>query len=172
MIYDSGSILEKETAKIIPDGFNSNNDENDSMDSRSDDKGPEPEAVVYAEIGEHHYLFVMLERVSGIAVFTIDDPTAPKFEQYVHSRIFDGVAKDGTAGDLGPESGVFISAEDSPTDDALLVVANEVSGTTTIYKVSPPDKDEDEDDTSSAALWRGNLAVMLLALPSFFVINM
>lgn len=142
MVYDSGSILEDETAAIIPDGFNSNNDENNSMDSRSDDKGPEPEAVVYADIEGSSYLFVMLERVSGIAVFTVDDPTQPAFEQYVHSRLFDGVAEDGTAGDLGPESGVFIPAADSPTDDALLVVANEVSGTTTIYKLEIPSNDE------------------------------
>lgn len=167
MIYDSGSIIEDETAAIIPDDFNSNNDENDSMDSRSDDKGPEPEAVVYAAIGEHNYLFVMLERVSGIAVFTVDDPTEPVFEQYVHSRIFDGVAAEGTAGDLGPESGVFIPAADGPTDTDLLVVANEVSGTTTIYKVTVAE--EDSAGFSSAALWQGPLIAMLLALSSFFV---
>ena len=167
MVYDSGSILEDETAKIIPGGFNSNNDENDSMDSRSDDKGPEPEAVVFAAIGGHNYLFVMLERVSGIAVFVVDDPTAPTFEQYVHSRIFDGVAADGTAGDLGPESGVFIPAEDSPTDDALLVVANEVSGTTTIYTVVGEEHDHDDD---SSAVRKGGEVVAAMMF-SFFMMN-
>ena len=179
MIYDSGSALEDITASVIPDDFNSNNDENDSMDSRSDDKGPEPEAVVFAAIGEHSYLFVMLERVSGIAVFIVDDPTMPIFEQYLHSRIFDGVAAEGTAGDLGPESGVFIPAADSPTDDALLVVANEVSGTTTIYKVAevvptsaPTAAPAPAPTSSSAALWKGPLIVVLFAFSSFLVNSM
>lgn len=135
MVYDSGSILEEITADAIPANFNANNDENDSFDSRSDDKGPEPEAVVYANIHGHHYLFVLLERVSGIAVFCIDDPTKPTFDQFFHNRDFDGVPEEGTAGDLGPESGLFISEDDSPTGDALLIVANEVSGTTSIYRV-------------------------------------
>lgn len=40
MIYDSGSMLEKILKDEIPDYFNSNNDEQDSFDDRSDDKGP------------------------------------------------------------------------------------------------------------------------------------
>jgi hypothetical protein len=38
---------------------------------------------------------------------------------------------------LGPESIAFVSAEESPTGDALLVVGNEVSGTTAIFRVRP-----------------------------------
>ncbi|MFO7993586.1 MAG: choice-of-anchor I family protein, partial [Marinobacter sp.] len=43
-VFDSGSEFERITASLIPDNFNGQNDEN-SFDNRSDDKGPEPEAV-------------------------------------------------------------------------------------------------------------------------------
>ena len=40
------------------------------------------------------------------------------------------------AKDLGPEGVIFIDAKDSPTRSPLLVVANEVSGTVTLYSVT------------------------------------
>jgi hypothetical protein len=39
------------------------------------------------------------------------------------------------AGDLGPEAVLFIGADESPSGEALVVVAHEVSGTTTLYRV-------------------------------------
>jgi hypothetical protein len=41
-VYDSGDALERITAAAEPANFNSDNEANGSLDSRSDDKGPEP----------------------------------------------------------------------------------------------------------------------------------
>ena len=78
----------------------------------------------------------MLERIGGIVAFDIHDPSAPRFVEYVNNRVFSGDAVAGTAGDLGPEGIDFVPAEDSPTDQPLLVVGNEVSGTTTVYELT------------------------------------
>jgi hypothetical protein len=58
---------------------------------------------------------------------------------YVNTRDFTKDPKKdlATVGDLGPEASVFISAEESPTGKPLLVLGNEVSGTTAIFEVSP-----------------------------------
>jgi Ca2+-binding RTX toxin-like protein len=66
-------------------------------------------------------------------VYNITDPKTPEFVQYINNRDFSGDPEAGTAGDLGPEGLTFISAEDSPTGRPLLVVGNEVSGSTTVY---------------------------------------
>ncbi len=42
------------------------------------------------------------------------------------------------AGDLGPQGLVFIAAEDSPSGELLLAVANEISGTTTVHMLRIP----------------------------------
>ena len=138
LVFDSGSDFEQRTAELIPDDFNSTNNENDSFDNRSDDKGPEPEGVAIGHIGDRVYVFIGFERVGGIIVYDVTDAYQPTFVQYVNNRDFTGNAEEGTAGDLGPEGILFISAEDSPTGLPLLVTGNEVSGTTTIFTVTEP----------------------------------
>jgi len=75
-----------------------------------------------------------------VMVYDVTVPTSPRFIQYVNNKDFSGDAEAGTAGDLGPEGLLFIRAGDSPTRQPLLVVANEVSGTTTVYEISRMDK--------------------------------
>jgi Ca2+-binding RTX toxin-like protein len=133
LVFDSGDDFERITAELLPDEFNSDNDENDSLDSRSDAKGPEPEGVVTGVVDGRTYAFIGLERIGGIMVYDVTNPVSPSFVQYINTRDFEGNAEAGTAGDLGPEGLVFIAAEDSPTGRPLLAVANEVSGSTTLY---------------------------------------
>lgn len=178
-VFDSGDQFEQITAALLEEDFNSNDDEHPSGDSRSDDKGPEPEAVVVGEVGGHTFAFVGLERVGGIMVYEISNPFRPCFVQYVNNRDFgvefdigacedceddcvdecagdedvdecvaeciDDCVKENCPmagvggrdpGDLAAEGLLFISAEESP--DAvgpLLVVANEVSGSTSIFEI-------------------------------------
>jgi len=139
VLFDSGDQLEQITASALPGEFNSTNDENGSFDDRSDDKGPEPEALTLGRIGWRTYAFLGLERVGGVAVFDITNPFHVTFVQYLNNRDFSGDPVAGTAGDLGPEGMAFVSAEESPTGAPLLIVGNEVSGSTTIYEIEVVD---------------------------------
>jgi len=139
--YDTGSTIEEVTAALYPDDFNSTNDENDSFDNRSDDKGPEPETAVVGKAFGRQYAFVGLERIGGIMVFDVTQPEKEiRYVSYVNNRDFsvDDV-ESSEVGDLGPEGLFFIKEEDSPIGEPLLVVGNEVSGTTSIYQVERVD---------------------------------
>lgn len=136
LVFDTGSLFEDVTSRALSSAFNSNNDDNGSFDSRSDDKGPEPEGLEVAEIDGRAYVFVGLERVGGIVVLDLTDPRAPTFVEYVNPRDFSGSAARGSARDLGPEGLKFVPAAQSPTGRGLLFVANEISGTTSAYHVN------------------------------------
>ncbi|MFF0991351.1 choice-of-anchor I family protein [Kocuria nitroreducens] len=144
VVFDSGAQFEEITAERYPEFFNSNHTET-NFEGRSDDKGPEPEGVVVGEIDGHTYAFISLERIGGVMVYDITDPENAEFTTYVNNRDFtvsveDEIEEDPSAldraGDLGPEGLAFISAKDSPEGVPLLVVGNEVSGTTTAYEIT------------------------------------
>lgn len=129
------------TARNIPctDYFNSGHDEGNALDSRSDAKGPEPEGVAIGTLGEKTFAFIALERIGGIMVYDITNPEAPVWIDYLNSRDDWSTEDPGTvldtAGDLGPEGLVFVSAENSPNGMPMLIVGNEVSGTTSVYEI-------------------------------------
>lgn len=136
LVFDSGSEFERILAQRDPANFNSTNDENDSFDNRSDDKGPEPEGLALGTIKGQTYAFIGLERMGGIMVYNITNPESPRFVQYLNNRDFSVAdVSTGMAGDLGPEGFAFISAKDSPTGAPMLAVGNEISGTTTLYHI-------------------------------------
>ena len=136
LVWDSGDDLEQLTAAALPAHFNADNaGSNNNRDNRSDNKGPEPEGLVVGKAYGRTYAFVGLERIGGVVVCDITDPTAPRWITYVNNRDFSQAPDSGLAGDLGPEGLVFIRAEDSPNGSPLLIVANEISGTTTVFQV-------------------------------------
>ena len=135
-VFDSGSDFERITAERLGTHFN-NNDDASKGDSRSDDKGPEPEALAIGQVRDRTYAFIGLERTGGIMMYDITVPDQAFFVDYVHNRSFDvDVSKSPEmGGDLSPEGMAVIAANDSPTGKALLVVGNEVSGSTAIYQL-------------------------------------
>ncbi len=150
LVFDSGDAIEQflasDECKLgtqrtlnCQDYFNSGHDEGNAFDSRSDAKGPEPEGLTLGHLGDKTFLFLGLERMGGVLVYDITDPTAPQRVDYLNTRD-DWTTDDpgsvlAAAGDLGPEGLVFIPAADAPGGTALLVVGNEVSGTTSVYEV-------------------------------------
>lgn len=142
-VYDSGDLFEKITASVYPANFNSDNDEN-SFDTRSDNKGPEPEAVTTGRVKGRTYAFIGLERMGGIMVFDVTDPYEPAFVQYSNNRDYN---IDPAGPDSAPEILVFVPKYKSPNRKPLLLAANEVSGTVTIYKIG-----NQSDDTTLSLL--------------------
>lgn len=144
VVFDSAGMVEEAIVDLIEAGelpraaFNATNDETPSFDNRSDDKGPEPEYVTIGQVGPHVFAFLGLERIGGVMTFDVTDPQKVRFVDYANNRNWD-VAVDGEyvegMGDLGAEGVEFVAAEDSPSGVPLVIVANEVSGSTSVFDV-------------------------------------
>lgn len=129
LVWDSGDQLEQLTTALPNVPFNAGHTAADTaLDNRSDNKGPEPEGVAVARFGQKTYAFVGLERVGGVMVYDVSDPAAPTHVSYLNSR-------DQGTGDRGPEGLTVVPAADSPTGEPLLIVGNEVSGTTVVHRI-------------------------------------
>ena len=96
-IFDSGDEFERE---MLARGLWAEN--------RSDDKGPEPEAVVFGEVGGTPLLFVGLERTNAIMIYNVSNPAAPVLEDVIDVETESGV------GARGPEGLQFIPAAQQP----------------------------------------------------------
>ncbi|TKE91973.1 alkaline phosphatase [Vibrio kanaloae] len=145
LVFDSGDDFARIVLDQDPANFNSTNDNNQSGDDRSDDKGVEPEAIEVAEINGKHYVFIGLERQGGIMVYDVTQPKNASFISYLNNRDFtqpvctkvdeDGDCDNDTynskAGDLGPESIKYFTR----SGNHFIAVGNEVSGSTSVYRV-------------------------------------
>ncbi|MEZ8698694.1 choice-of-anchor I family protein [Vibrio lentus] len=145
LVFDSGDDFARIVLEQDPANFNSTNDNNQSGDDRSDDKGVEPEAIEVAEINGKQYAFIGLERQGGIMVYDVTQPKSARFISYLNNRDFTQpvctkVDEDGDcdndiynskAGDLGPESIKYFSR----SGNHFIAVGNEVSGSTSVYRV-------------------------------------
>ena len=132
LVYDSGDELEQFTAALYPDNFNASND-NQDLKNRSDDKGPEPEAITTGSILKAPYMFLGLERIGGVAIYDMANPAAPVMVDYDNTRDFTFEPELDPTGDYGPEGLLFIPGNKSPNGRNLLVASNEVSGSIAIY---------------------------------------
>ena len=93
-------------------------------DTRSDNKGPEPEGITVGTVGGRTYAFVALERGGGgVMAFDVTNPTAVTFADYFRKP-----------GDVSPEGVLFVSAADSPNGQELLIASHEVSNTLTVFE--------------------------------------
>lgn len=133
VVFDSGDDIGRITASVHGEAFNNNEDENEG-DTRSDDKGAEPEALTIGTIDERTFAFIGLERMGGIMVYDITNPYDVQFEDYFYNRgVIEGAD---ITGDLAPEGMVFVPAEQSATGEALLIIGNEISGSIAVWQIA------------------------------------
>jgi DNA-binding beta-propeller fold protein YncE len=140
LVWDSGDMIEQITASIqrrLVDEespirpFNTNRTGSATWDSRSDDKGPEPEGIAVGTAWGRTYAFVGLERQHGIVVFDVTNPHAPSFVQLIATTGYTGLFD----GDTSPEGLEFVPAGISGGPNPLLIVAYEGSGSTRVFEL-------------------------------------
>ena len=141
LVFDTGSQIEETLARLLPGSFNSDNAENDSFDDRSDAKGPEPEAVSVAKIGERTLAFLALERIGGVMIYDVSVPKNTQYVGYVNGRNFE-VPFDEDDSDAqtlaavresGPEKITMIAPDDHPIGKWVMVVSQESTGSISFY---------------------------------------
>ncbi|WP_292008308.1 choice-of-anchor I family protein [Chryseobacterium sp.] len=130
IVYDSGDQFERYIAAHHADLFNADNESN-TPKSRSRAKGPEPEGVALATISGQTFAFITLERTGGVMVYNITDPNNVTFTDYKNPR-----STSAYGGDNGPEGIIYIAPENTTTGKGYIIVANEISGTLSMYEVA------------------------------------
>jgi 2',3'-cyclic-nucleotide 2'-phosphodiesterase (5'-nucleotidase family) len=149
--------LEAELFSRDPQRHNSNDGGlKSAFDARSDDKGPEPEAVAVTTLSDGTVIAVAgMERQNGVIVVDITNPLSPQVIRYIN---------DSDAGLISPETVTIVDAPDSPTGSVIAIVGYEgnidddVAGGFGAYEINPPSfrlqvlhASDMEADTSSIA---------------------
>jgi hypothetical protein len=152
LAFDTGSMIEQYVAANDATTFNMNDGAIDEFDKRSDDKGPEPEALAFGSIDGRDYLFLGNERQNGIFQFDITDLENVSIAGYFNTA---SSTLDAGGPFISPETIQFIASANSPTGENLLVVGYEgtgSNGSVAVYSVVP------EPSTLAALL--GGLGLM------------
>ncbi len=136
LIFDSGPQFELITALQSPETFNTDDSPDAGFESRSPERGPEPEAIAAGQIGDQTYAFIGMERTSSIVVYNITDPANAAPVGYASRRNAVGQFAPNDPGDAAPESIVFVPASDSPIGEPMLIICNEWSGTVTFWRIA------------------------------------
>ncbi|WP_411812318.1 choice-of-anchor I family protein [Chryseobacterium scophthalmum] len=131
IVYDSGDRFERYIAANHPLIFNADNEANGAK-NRSRAKGPEPEGVTLGTIAGQTFAFITLERTGGVMVYNVTNPNNVTFVDYKHSR-----STSAFGGDNGPEGITYIPPANMNNGKGYVVVANEISGTLSMYEVIP-----------------------------------
>jgi hypothetical protein len=161
LVFDSKDLFEQITSTHPEFGaiFNASNSAGTpTLKNRSDDKGPEPEGIAVQEINGKPYAFIGLERIGGVLVFNIADPTSPVYVGYYNNR------STTVAGpDLGTEGIITIPAEISPNGNTLVILANEISSTLSIYQINTcAELSGAEITASSETICQGDIAELTI----------
>ncbi|MEM6259949.1 MAG: choice-of-anchor I family protein [Planctomycetota bacterium] len=128
-IFDSGSDFAFITADALPDQFNGQDNDSMNADKRSAERGSEPEGLAITEINGRRLCAIGLERVGGVMLYDLTDPTRPVFLQYIHSAQMHGSASS------RPEGMTWIKPSETNGGKAFLVVAYEGSGTIDLFEL-------------------------------------
>jgi hypothetical protein len=124
-VFDSASMIEQYVAANDPTTFNMNDGLTTKYDERSDDKGPEPEALAFGSIGGRDYVFVGAERQNGIFQFDITNLGNVTITNYFNTATS---SADSGGAFISPESIVFLDSASNPTGQNLLVIGYEGTG--------------------------------------------
>jgi 2',3'-cyclic-nucleotide 2'-phosphodiesterase (5'-nucleotidase family) len=106
-----------------------------AFDARSDDKGPEPEAVAVTTLANGTVIAVAgMERQNGVIVVDITNPASPQVIRYIN---------DSSKGLISPETVTIVDAANSPTGTTIAIVGyegiadNSVPGGVGVYEINP-----------------------------------
>ncbi|XP_048764908.2 mesenchyme-specific cell surface glycoprotein-like isoform X1 [Ostrea edulis] len=158
-MYDSGSDVEDTHAHARPDLFNANPKSKtvikETMDSRSDNKGPESESLAIGHDDNRLIVFLGNERPGSISIYSFNgNMTTPNFESVYwdipNSEItWIQAFNQRTLSSLDPEDLKYIPPRESPSGRALLLVAGSASGTLSILEVQGVRTDNTRSSGSS-----------------------
>ncbi|MBC7785244.1 MAG: choice-of-anchor I family protein [Burkholderiales bacterium] len=136
LAFDSDSMIEQFVLANDPTSHNINSGLTTNFDTRSDDKGPEVEAVAYASFDGKEFVFIGAERQNGIFQFDITDLNNVAIIGYYNTVT--GTVDSGGAF-ISPESIQFLDAASNPTGKNILIVGYEgtgVNGSIALYEVT------------------------------------